>query len=221
MKKFVIFIEVILPFLFLCSCTSAIFDDSNLICENRYFFRKEMSGDIMLLQVKKNKGRIELQCPVILLEPYFETILMPFDQIDYKEIIKSRVRPNRENGFFEQDLGYMIFSTNNIVVFIPANSEVTQWPNVRGYAAYMENSDIAVWLEKEKKQGNSVISHCPPQALVWFFPLLKSKYKKLDVYWESEETKEFCMLFFGQMESSYSEMISWKLFSQFGELYGW
>ena len=218
MKKNLFYIEVILHLLFLCSCTIS-FDDSNLLCEKKPFIRAEMSGDIMLIQVKEIKGRIELQCPVILQEPYFETILMPFDQIDYKEIIKSRLRTSRGNGFFEQDLGYMIFSTNNIVLFIPANGTITQWPNIRGYAAYMENSDINVWLGREK--GHSDLNLDKYQALVWNFPLLKSKYANLNVYWESEETKDFCMSFFRQMALSHSEMISWKLYSQFGELYGW
>ncbi len=181
-----------------------------------------MSGDVMLLKLICSKGKIYLQNPVTLQEPYYEAIEKEYEQIDYKVIVKSRNRAYRDSGWSEYFIGYMAFSQNNMVLFIPADhfsitSNVMQWQNTRGYAAYMEKSDIVFWFDQESSQDNSTLKLSKHHALVWDFPLLKSKYAQMDIHWESESARNYAMSFFKKISSASAEEVSWRLYSIFDE----
>jgi hypothetical protein len=85
----------------------------------------------------------------------------------------------------------------------------------------MKKSDIVYWLEKEEKENDSTLQINKHQALVWDFPLLKDKFIEMDVYWKSKNVKDFSMSFFRTITPNCEEVVSWRLYSQKGEIYGW
>lgn len=209
-------------YLTLTICSLA--DDVNQeLMDIKPFLNLNISGDIMILKLVYCENRIILQNPIILQEPYFEGEPNQYGIIDYKIKIKSCLSTEGKSFFSERNLGYMVFSVNNLALFIPANNfshnDITQWHGIRGYAAYMEKSDVVFWTEKEA--NNSTLRLRKHHTLVWSFPFLKSKYNAINVYWKSEKTKSYAMSFFRNITHNGTEIVSWRLFSKKGELYGW
>ena len=204
--------------------THLVADDTNLKMI-RSFLREELSGDIMILNLIHARNRIILQNPIVLQEPYFEAIPKQFGDPDYKEMIKSRARACREPGWLEQDIGYVVFDSDSHVIFVPSNNfyqnDIVKWRNTRGYAAYMEKSDVFFWVEKEAEKDESTLRLDKHQALMWDFPLLKGKYLQMDIYWESAGTRDYAMAFFRTMARPRVEEVAWRLYSREGILYGW
>ena len=189
------------------------------------------SGDILVLEIKtiENKKRFILTRPVVLQEPYFETLKEPYLDDQYRAVseiffIKSCLKFDNEEMYEKGRLfGFMVFGTNNFVRFRPCHSIFFHWHRAWGYQAYMEESDIGFWLERESDRPASTLKLCKHQALVWDFPLIKDKYVQWDIYWESESVRDFAMSFIRGIKPSHPEIVSWRLdASIFGEdFYGW
>ncbi len=138
-----------------------------------------MSGDVMVLEIVSNKGKLILKNPILLKEPYFEEIRDQYGITECKPLVKSRYAEEKEPSWFDREfgsmktynLGHLIISQNNIALLIPSSDYYMQWEGTRGYAAYMENTDIVIWLKNATGITKSDLHLEKHQALVWDFPL--------------------------------------------------
>ena len=172
------------------------------------------SGDILILEVHLEKNKLVLTRPIVLQEPYFETLKEQYLTYGYNNItkffcIKSSL--GFDYGSSGHEFGYMIFGANNYVRFRPLDIPFFQWAGAWGYQAYMEESDIVFWLERETAKPAPTLKLCKHNALVWDFPLIKNKYVQMDIYWESASVRNFAMSFFRGIRPSHPEIVSWRL----------
>ncbi len=199
---------------------------SDLEIHPKIFQQCNMQGDVMVIELVYDKGRIILQNPVTLQPPFFEKIVGKYGMTSHKAVVKSRENTQRKQGFFSRNLGYMIFSQNNIVLFIHSeglynDTLQSQWQNTRGYAALMPHSDIPSWLDGLATDSSMTVKLDKHNALVWDLPFLKEKYLKMEIQWGSEKTRDYAISFFHKMVPRQETDVSWRLHSLFGECHGW
>ncbi len=187
------------------------------------------SGDVLMLNICQAGNKLIFRNPMILQEPYFSMsdelyLIQIDDHTRYTSgsfYIKSMLEYDKKA--LGHTFGYMIFGANNNVLFIPRliDFDYSQWPGVWSYQAYMEESDIVFWLERESDKPASTLKLCKHNALVWDFPLIKNKYAQMDIYWESASVRDFAMSFFRGIKQSHPEIVSWRLSNCKGIMYGW
>ena len=197
---------------------------SNELNPIRPFLRSSMTGDILILSVIQRDGALVLQKAITLSSPYFEKIPQPYEEFYYQPIIKSKCLEQGKPRIFDLEIGHLVISQNNNVLFIPLevlDNVALQWKNTRGYAAYMENSDLDTWISKELASSPRSLKMDKYGTLIWEFPLLKEKYTRMNIFWDSQSTREFAVAFFNNLSSEQAGAASWKLYSKFGVCHGW
>ena len=185
----------------------------------RFYLRKDLHGDVLVINLVASGEKLVLKNPITLRSPYFNEVYGQYGQLgECKPIIESA---NHEAlCAFEREVACMVFSRDGVVLFVPQES-CMQWDSTRGYAAIMQQSDIISWagIELQKKAFERKLDE--RGAHVWSLPLLKDKYLKKRIFWQSEETWRYALSFFKEAPPSEAKCGPWRLFSIFGECHGW
>ena len=172
----------------------------------------------------QQKGSLVLQNAITLSPPYFVKVPQPYEQFYYQPIIKAKSPKQGKSGIFDLEIGYLVISQNNNVLFIPlevSDNVALQWKHTRGYAAYMEHSDLDTWISKERASSLQSLKLDKYGTLIWEFPLIKKEHTQMNICWDSQSTHEFAVAFFNNLSSEHVGVVSWKLYSKFGVCHGW